>query len=318
MLGLKHKFYLGVTNFDWFQFHRTHHSLEVNFWKPSKATFKVLQPGELFLFKIKAPYNKVAGGGRFVSFVQYPLSEAWRLFGRSNGADSYTDLKQQMSLSLGAQQGFYNPTIGCILLENTVFFAQEDWIDCPNDFAPNIVSGKSYTPLENMNGQLLLEKYVETSRKYSGQNLVSSDILVPDPLNGSHRFGQEYLIRPRQGQGIFRSQVIQAYQGKCIITQEHTLPVLEAGHIRPYSQGGTHSISNGLLMRSDFHRLFDLGYLTITPDYNLLVSSAIKAHFANGIRYQTRHGTRINLPSQLEYYPCPERLAWHNENIFQG
>lgn len=310
-------FYLGVTNYNWFRFHQNNCSVEVNFWKPSTTPFKVLEPGELFLFKLKAPYNKVAGGGNFVSYVQYPLQEAWRILGQSNGAETLLALQQQMKSSLGKQKGNYNPLIGCILLENTVFFELEDWIECPLDFSTNIVSGKGYHPQKNMEGRRLLEQFLVLQAKYSQDALEQSipfdGLTVQEP-----RFGKEYVVRPRIGQGIFRSQIIQAYQGKCAITQEHTLPVLEAGHIRPYSQGGTHSISNGILMRSDFHTLFDLGYLTITPKYHLEVSPKIKEHFSNGIRYKERHGTQILLPSEQGFHPNPRMLSWHNENIYLG
>jgi hypothetical protein len=38
---------------------------EVNFWAPSAANFRALQPGELFLFKLHAPRNVIVGGGVF-------------------------------------------------------------------------------------------------------------------------------------------------------------------------------------------------------------------------------------------------------------
>ena len=41
--------------------------------------------------------------------------------------------------------------------------------------------------------------------------------------------------------------------------------MLEAAHISPYAEGGKHTLSNGLLLRSDLHTLFDLGYLTVEP-----------------------------------------------------
>lgn len=46
------------------------------------------------------------------------------------------------------------------------------------------------------------------------------------------------LIRHRLGQGAFRVLVTDAYQRRCAISGEKTLPVLEAAHIRPYSQHG--------------------------------------------------------------------------------
>ena len=90
------------------------------------------------------------------------------------------------------------------------------------------------------------------------------------------------LVRPRLGQGTFRVAVTDAYSRACAVTGEHSLPVLEAAHIRPYALTGPHDINNGLLLRADLHRLFDLGYLTVTPDHALHVSERLKADYDNG------------------------------------
>ncbi len=55
-----------------------------------------------------------------------------------------------------------------------------------------------------------------------------------------------------------RVLVTDTYERRCAITQEKALPALEAAHIRPVAQDGMHCIGNGLLLRSDIHRLFDL------------------------------------------------------------
>jgi len=47
---------VAVTDGDWFEMLRPQPELsEVNFWAPSPASFRALQPGELFLFKLHAP-----------------------------------------------------------------------------------------------------------------------------------------------------------------------------------------------------------------------------------------------------------------------
>ncbi|MEO8380763.1 MAG: HNH endonuclease signature motif containing protein [Acidobacteriota bacterium] len=60
------------------------------------------------------------------------------------------------------------------------------------------------------------------------------------------------------------------------MTGESTLVTLEAAHIIPYSMDGQHSVANGLLLRADFHRLFDEGLVTVTPDYQIKVSPKIR------------------------------------------
>ena len=112
--------------------------------------------------------------------------------------------------------------------------------------------------------------------------------------------------------------VTDAYNRSCAISKEKALPVLEAAHIRPYSENVPHSINNGVLLRSDFHILFDRGYVTITPNLHIEVSRRIKDEFDNGEHYNQLHGKTIQSPSRLIDRPSNEFIQWHNENVYRG
>lgn len=61
------KLWVAVTDKRWFEYLVQLAPHEVNFWHPSGTrNFKVLQPGEPFIFKLHAPNNFIAGGGFFV------------------------------------------------------------------------------------------------------------------------------------------------------------------------------------------------------------------------------------------------------------
>lgn len=127
------------------------------------------------------------------------------------------------------------------------------------------------------------------------------------------RYGQPQLVTPRLGQAGFRVGVIDAYGRRCAVTEEKTLPVLEAAHIRPYAEGGGHEISNGLLLRSDFHTLFDTGYLTLDTDYRLLVSRRLQEEFSNGRHYYEHHGKLLpNLPPPSQR-PSRSAIEWRSQ-----
>ncbi len=91
-------------------------------------------------------------------------------------------------------------------------------------------------------------------------------------IEETSRYGTPTLVKLRLGQGSFRILVTDAYGRACAITEEHTLPALEAAHIKPYGDSGPHAVYNGLLLRSDVHRLFDKGYITVTPELRIEVS----------------------------------------------
>jgi putative restriction endonuclease len=112
--------------------------------------------------------------------------------------------------------------------------------------------------------------------------------------------------------------VTDTYQRRCTITGERTLPVLQAAHIRPYAAGGPHEVTNGLLLRSDLHTLFDRGYVTITPEYRLEVSRRIRQEFENGRDYYAFSGRKIVLPGACGAHPDPALLGWHNRHVFRS
>jgi len=134
----------------------------------------------------------------------------------------------------------------------------------------------------------------------------------------AERFGAPQLIRPRLGQGAFRVVVTDVYGRRCAVSRERTLPALEAAHIRPYSEGGDHEASNGLLLRRDIHSLFDAGYVTVTPTMHIEVSRRIREEFDNGRHYYELHGQQITLPTDPSQRPNASALQWHNENCFKG
>jgi putative restriction endonuclease len=132
------------------------------------------------------------------------------------------------------------------------------------------------------------------------------------------RYGTPTLVRPRLGQGGFRLAVFDAYDRACCVTGEHSLPVLEAAHIKPYAEGGEHAVPNGLPLRRDIHRLFDLGYVTVRPDFQFLVSERLRLEYHNGRTYYELHEERVRVPSQPELKPSQEWLTWHNEHRFRA
>ncbi len=299
---------VGITDRKWFDMLRHRPNLEeVNFWLPSGRNFRALRKGELFLFKLHSPDNVIVGGGIFAHASVLPCSMAWEAFGESNGARSLPQMKAQIAryrkLDPADRSDF---RIGCRILTQPFFFEEKDWIPVPASWASNIVSIKKYKTAER-DGRRLWEA---VTSKLEMERVAGHG--MPE-----ERFGEPQLIHPRLGQGAFRSVVTDLYNWRCAVTKERTLPALEAAHIRPYSDGGSHEPRNGLLLRSDIHRLFDQGYVTVTPDLHFEVSPRIKEEFENGKDYYACHGSRISTPRLIANRPDPDELAWHNETCFR-
>jgi putative restriction endonuclease len=193
-----------------------------------------------------------------------------------------------------------------------LYFEEDDWIPVPDNWNRNIVQGKIYDTKEYY-GKLLYQQLQEVLHKQR----FNENLLREDPNNG--RYGKKQKIKPRIGQGAFKVLITDAYYRRCAITGEKTLPVLEAAHIKLYSLNGPHEINNGLLLRRDFHTLFDRGYITINKEFNVEVSRRIKEDFGNGKEYYAHHGSKlIILPERREQLLDPHYLEWYNENAYLG
>jgi putative restriction endonuclease len=312
------KYYLGVTDNHWYKFLSKHNPEDVNFWQPSGSfKFKAINSGAPFLFKLKYPINAIGGVGFFTNHSFLPLNIAWDAFGNRNGCLSFFDFKN-LILNYRRDKNDLNPTIGCIILTNPIFFDEGDWIGTPNDWGKSIVQGKSYNT-DDIVGKRLWEKVELLLNKYLQENYEGekSQLILEEP--SSPVYGNSVLTKVRLGQGAFRVLVTDAYNRRCSITGEKTLPVLEAAHIKPYAESGPNFISNGLLLRSDIHKLFDSGYVTVTSDYKIEVSKKIREEFQNGREYYKYHGKELQyLPYRNLDKPNLAFINWHNDNIYKG
>jgi putative restriction endonuclease len=259
------KIWVGVTDNNWFDFLRRIPAIdEVNFWQPSgQGNFRAVEPGSLFVFKLKAPRNAIGGFGIFSHATSCPVSLAWEAFGLKNGAATHDEMWSAIAASRPDQPRRHEDfTIGCRIVTQPVFLEELEWIEVPANWAPNIVVGRGYDVSEPDGRRLWeqLQPYMAGSRGHDFQE----EPAVTETIGGE-RFGQPTLVKRRLGQGAFRLLVTDVYGRKCAITEGKVLPALDVAHIRPFADGGEHHVSNGLLLRRDIHTLLDRGYVTIDP-----------------------------------------------------
>jgi len=303
--------YVAVTDKDWYQFLEGRPDLdEVNFWQPGgNRVFGTLKAGEPFLFKLHYPDNAIVGGGFLAHASLVEAGVAWDAFGEKNGAPSYAEMRRRIERYRRAPsdpRASYQ--IGCIILVEPFFWSRRDWIPAPADFSRNIVQGKSYDLATPM-GSRLWNQVIERLQVGRGGR-------VAEPDEAVRRRPVEVL--QRLGQGAFRILVTDLYERRCAITREKALPVLQAAHIQPVASGGSHRLSNGLLLRSDVHTLFDRGYLTVTPERRVRVSRRLKADFDNGEHYYQLEGSTLWVPQSREAQPRRDLLEWHADTVFRS
>ncbi len=285
----------------------------MNFWQPNAVRPVTLQPGDLWLFKLHVRNGGwVVGGGHFAHYTAITLRFAWDAFLQRNGAPTFVDMVRRVRRYSQRPIDPETTQVGSSVIVEPFFLPREKWVQSPADWSSNLTRGKSYQSTSG-EGALLLERVALARDDGRGQADRSARERPTAPA-----YGSPSLVYPRLGQGAFRVMVTDAYERRCVATNERTLPVLEAAHIRPYSQLGEHKLSNGLLLRSDLHTLFDRGYMTVTPSMRLRVSRTIQAEFENGRDYYALDGREIRPPRPPNPPPSRELLEWHADTIFRG
>ena len=303
--------YLALTDANWFRFLRGRPDLdEVNFWQPGGGRhLRQLPAGAPFLFKLHAPEHFIVGGGRFRRSVKdIPLDLAWEAFGEKNGAASLAELREGV-LSHRADRNPYGH-IGCLILSDLFFFPDDQWIPAGPYWSTGVRQGH-YLDLTRSPGAALWD---EVRIRLAAQAPVATDEVAD---SDSAMFGEPLLVRRRLGQRNFQFGILDTYRRRCVVTDEKALPVLDAVHIRAVKEGGQHRLDNGLLLRSDVHRLFDAGYVTVTPEGRFRVSRRLKDEFDNGEPYFPFDGKELWLPPEPRERPGREFLEWHGDVVFR-
>ena len=97
------------------------------------------------------------------------------------------------------------------------------------------------------------------------------------------------LARPEQA--AFHGGVMELFGSKCAITGCTVHEALEAAHVIPVSEGGGYAPDNGILLRRDIHRLFDLNLVAIDPE-------CLEVNIADQIANDYGHYAKsaVNLP----------------------
>lgn len=113
----------------------------------------------------------------------------------------------------------------------------------------------------------------------------------------------------REGQDHFRTALLDAYGGRCAVTGFDAVETLEAAHIYPYKGPATNHVTNGLLLRSDIHRLFDRGAVAVHETTHQVL---VKPHLMV-TQYEPLAELQLGLPRLAAHRPSTAALRSHRE-----
>lgn len=130
---------------------------------------------------------------------------------------------------------------------------------------------------------------------------------------------REQLVKVRVNQSFFRSTVLAAYNNTCCITGLQQREFLIAGHIRPWGIDEANRLNprNGIAINALHDKAFENGYLTITRDYTIKISSVLLKQKSQEVEnYFSRYeNQKVILPSR--FLPDLNFLNYHNQERFK-
>lgn len=147
--------------------------------------------------------------------------------------------------------------------------------------------------------------------EHIGLGEVEPRLILRDDGSQARRQYITSLVRRRLHQRSFRERVLQAYRRSCAFCRFRHEELLEAAHITPDSDPlGEPVVSNGLSLCQLHHGAFDRHFISLRPDYRIVVRSDLLVEkdgpTLEGI--QSLDGRIIELPRSASDRPSRERL----------
>jgi hypothetical protein len=275
----------------------------VNFWRKEKRQVR-LPEGSRFYFKLRGS-RSIAGRAVFRRQFAMPIRQAWQLFGMRNGVTSYQELRRKEVDVLGVT----DDTLNCLVLDEVEILEPGEYPQLSPDFVA------TQNPKDFPEGSLPQIESSFSSAIAAGLSGIEAQLATDglfDPR--SVTVAREACLRAivmRRGRTDFRHMLMDAYDLKCAVTGTEVGPALEAAHLYPYNGAETNALQNGILLRADWHTLFDLGLWTLDDDYRIIVASEITSEV-----YQKYHQTLMRLPRVVSQHPSSKAIKWHRSKVF--
>jgi putative restriction endonuclease len=142
---------------------------------------------------------------------------------------------------------------------------------------------------------------------------------VPFEFGGERERFLQLQSRPIRKK-IFRNAVIKAYDKTCAFTGMQFIngggrAEVQAAHIVPVEQNGPDHVQNGMALSGTVHWMFDRGLLSLSNDYEILISRQVND--IDRVRNLMLPDGKARVPDDHRMRPHPTFLDWHRSNCFK-
>lgn len=159
----------------------------------------------------------------------------------------------------------------------------------------------------------VLEKAAATARTLSSrvvQKFHQATTTMPKSTEA------ERWVVQRVGQNLFRSALLDYWQGRCCVTGLAVPELLRASHIQPWALCHTDEqrldVFNGLLLSPNLDALFDSGWVTFMPD-GVIAIAASMPQAAMGLLGVGSDSRIQGLKPEHSLY-----MEFHRQRVFRG
>jgi hypothetical protein len=117
------------------------------------------------------------------------------------------------------------------------------------------------------------------------------------------------LVTSRVGQGYYRQQIIEKWEGKCPVTNSNLLKILISSHIVPWSESTDEErldVENGILLSPNIDSLFDKNLISFEDTGELIISKNLSLNdlkvlgIPNGAKIKVTEGMKKYLKKHRE------------------
>jgi putative restriction endonuclease len=240
--------------------------------------------------------------------------------------------------TLAALHVYLQLSFGQLHQRNPLICQMAEWIGrSPGAVALKLVNLASLDPQVRASGRTGMSNASKLDTQLWGELNADWDRIAEEAAGTYERYGREHGVVPgsdvleevpeiaegkmttatvkvRVNQARFRRAVLASYNARCCISGLAVPQLLIASHIVPWSVDSKNRLNpqNGLCLSSLHDKAYDIGLITVLPDFTVCVSKRLLDADLDGFTKLTLskyHGQRIELPDRFK--PDPGFLQVH-------